>query len=323
VRIGLIGLGVAGQRHAAAFKKIDDVVIAAAADPAPAALPVASGLDVQLYPGYEEMIAAGALDAVVISLPHSMLAEAAVTCARRGLHLLVEKPMALTVRDADAVIEAARAARVRLMVNFVHRFRAEYRAAKGLIEDGVIGRPAVIVDSMTSGRSLMPGWVWEPAISGGGMMMYNGVHSIDRLAWLAGSSIRRVGGAAGTFSYPVEVEDNLVGVLEFANGTFGVAVQHKSAATVTLGAWDTTIWGTKGAIKISGGVLEVASDKERARTEVKEDDRFLGAAREFLAAIRDGRDPSPGGEDGRRALEAVLGLYEAAAGGRTVDLPGR
>jgi predicted dehydrogenase len=321
VRVGLIGLGVAGQRHAAAFKKIDDVVLAAA-DPAPAAPAVASDLGIRLYPAYTDMVAAESLDAVVISLPHSMLAEAAIACARQGLHVLVEKPMALTLHDADAVLDAARSARVRLMVNFVHRFRAEYRQAKALLAGGVIGRPAIVLDSMTSGHSVMPGWVWDRMISGGGMMMYNGVHSIDRLAWLAGSPIRRVSAAAGTFSHPVEVEDNLVGTVEFANGTLGVAIQHKSDTTATLGGWDTTIWGTRGTIKISGGVLDVASDKERTRTEVKDDDRFAGAAREFVAAIRDGRDPSPGGEDGRRALEAVLGLYEAAMGNRTVSLDG-
>jgi predicted dehydrogenase len=320
VRIGLIGLGVAGQRHAAAFKKIEGIAIAAAADPAPAAREVASGLGTPLYPGYAEMLAAESLDGVVVSLPHSMLAEAAIACAQRGLHVLLEKPMALTLRDADAVIDAARSAHVRLMVNFVHRFRAEYRQAKALIVEGVIGRPAIILDAMTSGRSVMPSWVWDRAVCGGGMMMYNGVHSIDRLAWLAGSPIRRVGGAAGTFSYPVEVEDNLVAALQFASGTLGVAIQHKAGTPTTLGGWDTTIWGTQGAIKISGGVLDVASEKERTRLEVKEDDRFLGAAREFVAAIRGGRDPVPGGIEGRRALEAVLGLYEAAAGGGMKEL---
>jgi predicted dehydrogenase len=314
-------LGVAGQRHAAAFKKIDDVALAAA-DPAPGALAAASGLGIRLYPDYTEMVTAESLDAVVVSLPHSMLAEAAIACARQGLHVLVEKPMALTLRDADAVIDAARSGGARLMVNFVHRFRAEYRQAKALIAGGVIGRPAIILDSMTSGQSVMPAWVWDRAVSGGGMMMYNGVHSIDRLSWLAGSPIRRVSASAGTFSHPVEVEDNLVGTVEFENGTLGVAIQHKSGTAATLGGWDTTIWGTQGTIKISGGVLEMASDKERTRTEVKDDDRFAGAAREFVAAIRDGREPSPGGTDGRRALEAVLGLYEAAAGHRTVSLQG-
>jgi len=152
------------------------------------------------------------------------------------------------------------------------------------------------------------------------MMMYNGVHSMDRLAWLAGSPMARVSSVAGTFSYPVEVEDTLVGAVTFRDGALGAVIQHKSDAAVTLGGWDTAVWGTGGALKISGGMLEVASDKERARLQVQEDDRFLGAVREFVDAVTEGRDPSPGGIDGRRALASVLALYEAAATGRAVEI---
>ncbi len=319
-RIGLVGLGTAGLRHAAACRKTDDVVLVAAADPSPAAAAAASSLRIPCYNTYEWMLEAVALDAVIISLPHVLLSAAGVTCARRGLHVLIEKPMGTSIPETEAVIAAARAAGVRLMVNFVHRFRAEYRQAKALIEAGVIGRPVLVMDSMSSGRSEMPAWVWDRSISGGGMMMYNGVHSLDRLAWLVASPINRVCGVAGTFSYPVEVEDNLVGAVVFRSGTLGAVIQHKSKAPVTLGGWDTAVWGTKGALTVSGGVIEVGSDKERTRLEVREDDRFVGALHEFAGAIQDEREPSPNGEDGKRALAAVLGLYEASATGRTIEL---
>jgi len=320
LRFGLIGLGTAGLRHAAACRKESRVALVAAADPAPQAAEAAAGLGLHCFPSYEQMLGVVHLDAVIISLPHAMLAAAAIDCAGRGLHLLLEKPMAVTLGEADAVIAAARAAGVRLMVNFVHRFRAEYRQAKTLIDAGAIGRPVLILDSMTSGRSTMPAWVWDRAVSGGGMMMYNGVHSIDRLAWLAGSPIARATAAAGTFCYPVEVEDTLVGAVVFSHGGLGAVIQQKSDAIATLGGWDTMVWGTRGAIKVSGGVLETVSDKERTRVELREDDRFFGAVREFVDAIAEQRDPQPGGADGRGALASVLALYEAAATGRTVDI---
>ena len=321
LRIGLVGLGTAGLRHAAACRKDGGVTLVAAADPAPAAAEAAAGLGLPCFSSYEQMIGAVPLDAVIISLPHALLAAAAVACAGRGLHMLVEKPMAVTLTEADAVIAAARTAGVRLMVNFVHRFRSEYRQAKTLIDAGVIGRPVLILDSMTSGRSTMPGRLWDRAASGGGMMMYNGVHSIDRLAWLAGSPIARATATAGTFCYPVEVEDTLVGAVVFASGALGAVIQQKSDAAATLAGWDTMVWGTRGAIKVSGGVLEAVSDKERTRVEVPEDDRFLGAVREFAGAIAGQRDPQPGGADGRSALASVLALYEAAAAGRTIEVP--
>ena len=230
--------------------------------------------------------------------------------------------MGTSVAEADAVIEAARAAGVRLMVNFVHRFRSEYRQAKAILEAGVIGRPALILDVMAAGRGELPEWVWNARMAGGGMMMYNGVHCVDRLAWLAGSPIARVSGTMGTFSYPVDLEDNLAGCVTFRNGGLGAVVQHKSDAAATLGGWETRVWGTRGAVWVlTGGGLEVVSDKEQARLEVRDDDRFLGAIRELAAAIAAGRDPSPDGDDGRRALAGVLALYEAARTGQTQELP--
>jgi predicted dehydrogenase len=299
---------------------VDGIALVAAADPAPAAQQAAAGLNLRAFANYEQLLVAERLDAVIISLPHAMLAASAIACARRGLHVLLEKPMGVTVAEADAVIAAARAAGVRLMVNFVHRFRAEYQEAKTLIEAGAIGRPVLVLDSMTSGRSEMPAWVWDRAAAGGGMMMYNGVHSVDRLAWLAGRPIARVCAGAGTFSYPVEVEDTLVGVVVFQDGTLGVVIQHKSDAPATLGGWETAVWGTRGAIKVAGGALEVASDGRHTRRAVPENDRFLDAVREFADAVLQGRDPRPGGIDGRHALAGVLALYEAAATGRTVQM---
>jgi predicted dehydrogenase len=244
-----------------------------------------------------------------------------VAVARRGLHLLLEKPMGNTLAEADAVLAAARAGGGSLMVNFVHRFRAEYRSAKAAIERGAIGSPVMILDSMTSGASVLPPWVWQPELSGGGMMMYNGVHSIDRLAWLAGSPIVRATGLSGTFSYPVDLEDNLVGCVAFRGGGLGAVIQHKSTATRTLGGWQTMIWGTRGAIKVlTGGGLEIASEKEQVSMTVEDDDRFLGGLIEFTSAIAAGRPPRPDGREGRTALAAVLGLYEAARTGRTVEI---
>jgi predicted dehydrogenase len=323
MRIGLIGLGVAGRRHADACQKLPGVELVAAADPSPAAQEAAKGYDCAWYASYDEMLAGERLDAAIVSLPHGLLSAAGVAVARKGLHLLLEKPMGNTLAEADAVLEAARAGGGRLMVNFVHRFRAEYRTAKAAIERGAIGAPVMILDCMTSGASVLPPWVWEPRLSGGGMMMYNGVHSIDRLAWLAGSPIARATGLSATASYPVDLEDNLVGCVAFQSGALGCVIQHKSTATQTLGGWQTMIWGTRGAIKVlTGGGLEVASEKERATMAVQDDDRFLGALHELTMAIAEGRQPHPDGVEGRAALASVLALYEAARTGQTVEVAG-
>jgi predicted dehydrogenase len=321
MNVVIIGLGKAGLQHAAACQRMPEVALVAAADPSPTASEAASKLGIPLFSDYRAMLERSKPAAAIVSVPHSQLSAIAIECASRGLHLLLEKPMSATVAEARAVVDAARAAGVRLMVNFVHRFRVEYRQAKSFIDAGVIGAPVMIEDRMTWGRSPLPSWVWQRALAGGGLMMYNGVHSMDRLAWLAGSRIARVTGVLGTLCYPIEVEDTAIGTVVFENGSVGVVIQHKSLATTTLNRWETTVWGTEGAITVSqGGMLEVMANREKVRVTVQEDDRWLGALREFVSAVTCGRDPEPGGEDGARALAVVMALYEAARTGRAQDV---
>ncbi len=323
LRVGLIGLGTAGLRHAAAIGRGETGRVVAVADPAPEAGRVAAEHGFTWFPDHDAMLDRVDLDAVIISVPHALLPAAALAAARRGKHVLLEKPMATTTAEAKQVVRACRAARVRLMVNFVHRFRPEYRRAWELLRSGVIGRPVVAMDVMATGRREMPAWVWDEPIAGGGMMMYGGVHSIDRLAWLMASPAASVAAAMGTFSYPVEVEDNLVGTVTFESGGLGVVVHHRSTATRTLAGWHTLVYGTRGAMKlVSGRELIVESETEQIRVPGEPEDRFLGAFEEFSAAIRDGREPAPSGEDGLRALDTTLALYTAARTRSRVALGG-
>jgi predicted dehydrogenase len=321
MRVGIIGFGKAGRQHAAAARLSGEAEVVAVADPAPGAAQAAEAIGACCWSDYEAMLDGVDLDAVVVSLPHAALPEAAMGAARRGRHVLLEKPMAATSAAAREVIDACREANVRLMVNFVHRFRAEYRQAHVTIAAGAIGRPVLVIDAMASGRSDLPGWVWDHETAGGGMMMYNGIHSLDRLAWLAGSPIARISGAMGTFCYPVAGEDSAIAAITFRNGTLGLVVQHKSDAPDIPSTWETTIHGTGGRINVvSERGLELVSDKERFTFQTAQDDRFLGAFREFAAAVREGRDSSPSGADGLRALLAVEALYEAAKTGATVTI---
>ena len=319
IKIGLVGLGTAGMRHATAIRKSADAEIVGVADPAPNAVQSAASLQVPCWTDYATMLREAASDAVVISLPHYLLADAARTAAVQHKHILLEKPMSITVDDARDVVRACDAAQVKLMVNFVHRFRAESRQAFDAIRSGAIGNVLLLVDMMASGYSQMPPWIWQRERSGGGIMMYNGVHSVDRLIWLAGERVRQVTAASGTLAHPVEVEDSLVGTLQFENGALGAIVQHKSQAQVMLGGWQTTVYGTTGSLKFTTGEgLEIASEKEQVSSTTREDDRFLGAFQEFIAAIRQDRAPSPSGADAVHALATVFALYEAATTGRRV-----
>jgi predicted dehydrogenase len=319
MRVGIIGLGKAGIVHAAAVQKSGVATIAGIADIDESLEQRASDLGATLYSDYRDMLDSVEMDAVIVSPPHDLLYHAARASIERGKHVLVEKPMGVSSEEGHALVEAARAADVRLMVNFAHRFRAEYRHAWSALRAGVIGMPVVITDTIALGPSGLPRWVWSRETSGGGMMMYSGVHCIDRVAWLAGSPIQSVSAATGTFSHPVDVEDNTVAVLRFQGGGIATVVQHRTASTTSLTGWETNVFGTSGAMHLTSGKrLEIVSEKERVTQETAGDDHFLGSFREFYRAISEGRDPSPSGVDGVRALEVVLAIYESAASGRTV-----
>jgi predicted dehydrogenase len=285
----------------------------AVADPAEVAAQAASDMAVPCYGDYRSMLREADMDAVIISVPHRLLQPIGLEVAGHGKHILLEKPMAVTRQEAETLVRACHDAGVRLMVNFAHRFRAEYHQAHSMLRSGAIGQPVMILDIMTSGSSPLPAWVWDRESAGGGMMMYNGVHSLDRLAWLAASPIAEVGAVTGTFSYTTDLEDNAIAAVRFRNGSLGAVVQHKSTATATPAEWQTMVYGTRGVLKVtSGSGLELVSDKQNVSLQVAGDNHFLGAVREFTTAIREEREPSPSGEDGTQALSAVLALYEAA-----------
>lgn len=322
VRVGLIGLGTAGLRHATAIKLSKAAVVVAAADPSSEAEKRAEELGIQHFAQYEEMLEDSTIDAVAISLPHKLLYESGVFALRQGKHLLMEKPMALSAADAQQVTAECRRANLRLMVNFAHRFRTECRQAYATIRSGAIGQPVMAVDVMASGSSDLPNWVWNPDSAGGGMMMYNGIHSVDRLVWLMGSPVASVSAVSGTFSYDSELEDNLVGALTFSNGTIGAVLQHKSRASSTQRGWRTLIYGTRGSLELTGeSGLEVWSEKEHNHLTVENDNHFLGAWYEFTQAIRESRDPEPSGTDGVTALRTILALYESADKKAVVPIP--
>lgn len=321
LKVGIIGLGLAGRQHASAVLKSGEADLVAVADPDQEAAGYAEKLGTRCWSSYAEMLNQAEIDAVIISPPHDVLTPAALQAASMGKHILLEKPMGVNPDQAHTVVQVCRESDIRLMVNFVHRFRAEYRTTHATLRAGAIGQPVLIVDIMTAPHRELAEWLYEPDRAGGGTMMYSAIHCVDRLAWLAGSPIAQVSAAMGTFNFPVALEDTLVATVTFENGTLGAIVQHKSATTATHGGWHTMVYGQRGSVAVtSGSELEIISEKERVKLQMTEDDRFLGAFREFTAAIREGRDPAPSGEDGAHAIDAAFAMYEAARPGHAVSV---
>jgi predicted dehydrogenase len=203
------------------------------------------------------------------------------------------------------------------MMGYVHRFRPEVEAAHRLIAEGRLGRPATVLDRfMSGGMHDTPAWVWDRSMAGGGVLMYGGVHSIDRLRWLLGDEVTKVFAKTAAYSNPAEVEDGVCALLTFASGTSALLYEN-APGYGRLGGWVTEVFGTEGALVITTGTsLEYRGKTGSDRWSYQEDDRFARQAAEFVAAIRQHRPPSVTGDDGLRGLEVALAIYRSAANGR-------
>jgi predicted dehydrogenase len=312
LRVGLIGAGQVAERHAAAFAACPEASVTAVADPDRArGERLAAECEARWLASAGELLASG-VDAVVVCVPHDLHLEVAVAAAERGAHILLEKPIANTLDEADAILAAVERAGVRLMIGFVHRFRTEALEAARLLREGAIGEPAIVLDRFCSlGGPHPPAWVWSRARAGGGVLMYGGIHAIDRLLWLLSDEV--VSTAAQlhrSYGYG-DVEDGLVAMLRFSRGASATLVES-SPPYGRPGGWATDVFGTEGAIRIQTGEWVEHTSAAGTQTVMSGDDRhFERQAAEFVTALREDREPSVTGHDGRAALAAALEIYRS------------
>jgi len=313
--VAIIGAGQVGTQHARAFSQLGaDVRVLGIADVDEGrASELASTYDGRAFTRYQELLEL-APDIAVICLPHNLHLAAAKEAVQVGCHILMEKPLAHTMEDARAIVETCRSSGVLLTVSFVHRYRMEFLKAKELIAGGKIGTPAVAVDNFCSqGGHHVPGWVWRKSESGGGPLMYGAIHSLDRLRWLLDSEVEEVFARSVTYSQDVDVEDGLLATLVFANGCLATLIVNSPGYVVTPRSWDTEIFGSEARIRVrTRQYLDYTSDSHAYRLDVTRDDNFGAQAREFVAAIREGREPWISGEDGLRAQEVAMAIYRSA-----------
>jgi predicted dehydrogenase len=294
------------------------------------------------YADHREMLADELPEVCVILAPQPFHARIAIDCLEAGSHVLVEKPMAVRLDDADAMIEASREAGQLLAVNFQQRFRPEVRAAKRLIEAGELGeiqrvsmthywtRPAAYYETAP--------WRAVPAIEGGGLLMNQASHDLDLLCHLLGMP-ERIVAWTGTVLHDVEVEDNAQAMLRWSGGVFG------SFYTSTAGAGDEpnlVIYGTAGRLRVFEGRLEFerfgVDLREYAATEPDpfgppselepvevELEAGLGGHlpvyRDLHAAILNGSSLTVDGVEGRKSLELANAMLYSNLIREEVSLP--
>jgi predicted dehydrogenase len=256
-------------------------------------------------------------------VPHDLHLPVARVAAAAGVHLLMEKPIANTLEEADAIIEAVEDAGVTLMMGFVHRFRTEVQAAQKLIAEGAIGQVSTALDRFCSlGGPHPPGWVWSKQHAGGGVLMYGGIHAVDRLLWLLDDRVAAVTARAHDAWGQGDVEDGLVAMLDLERGTSAVLFEN-SPPYGRPGGWCTELFGSEGALRVQTGQWAELTSGSRSLTLQAQDERhFHRQMEEFVSALLEQREPSVPAAAGRDSLEVALAAYAAAERRTPVELVG-
>jgi UDP-N-acetyl-2-amino-2-deoxyglucuronate dehydrogenase len=291
------------------------------------------------------------VDAVVISTPHHLHVPLGIKAAQAGKHVIVEKPMATTLEDADALIEACKEAGVLCSSKEGGvRYHPAATKAKGLIEQGAIGE---VMATQVFGASNKPESYWTGGYTGrvqttwrksrdeagGGILIMNYVYDVYRLRYLTGLEVKRVFAEFGNFNtVGVEVEDFITVTMRYSNGALGTITAASSVPGALKSgirgtrASGNRIYGTEGQIVFDSGSLLVYS--EHSVDDVKAGEwttlsfpdelvrrTYITYFERFADAVFDGGPVDIPGEEGRKDLEVLLAAYKAGETNQPVALP--
>ena len=223
LRVGIAGAGQAGDHHAIGFAATEGAEVVAIADlNQELARSVAERYGARAVSDWRSLLELE-IDILVVALPHNLHLEPAEAAAERGIHVLMEKPIAISLADGRRIVEVCERAGVKLTISFVHRYREELQLARSWIDAGEIGTPMVARETMGSQRGPHLGdWVERSREAGGGVLMYSAIHGIDRLLWLLGSEVACVDARTRRFDPESEIESSVTALLSFTGGAVGM-----------------------------------------------------------------------------------------------------
>lgn len=329
LRIGLVGTGI-GSLHADAISRMPEAaqLQAVCSLELEAAQSLAARFGGMATNRFDELLKDPSIDIIDVCTPPDQHLPMAQAAASAGKHLLIEKPLARTLEEADGIIQAARSAGVRLMTAHNMRYMGQHLKAKQLLDAGAIGTPFMLVATVHV-HGQIEGFRRSLEPSGGGTLIDSGVHRFDLIRWLMGD-VTTIYAQTGRFmQMQMEGEDCAVVTMRFRSGAIG----NFSCSWSAKGRQEETlqIFGPKGAILTENyaNTLQLYSENppaglEDAREWIFPVDQTESMRREihaFVESIRRGESPPITGEDGRSSLELTLASYRSAASDQPVILP--
>ena len=352
LRYGMIGLGeIAYKSTGKVLQRTEKAEMVAGMDPVPEiAASYEAEYGIPCSTSLDDVLNNPDVDAVIVSTPHNLHAPIGIKAAEAGKHVIIEKPMATTLADADAVIAACKKAGVLCSSKEGGvRYQPSTAKARELIAKGAIGdvmathvfgasnKPASYWTGGYSGR-VQTTWRQHKAEAGGGILIMNYIYDIYRLRYITDLEVTRVYAEYDTYNTPVEVEDFITVTLRYSNGALGTFMAGSCAPGAARSgirgtrAAGNRIFGTEGQIVFEDGNLLVYTEHDvegLKRGEWTElafeqgfgDDTYVTYFDRFAEAVFEGREPDIPGEEGRRDLEVFLAAYRAGEIHAAVELP--
>jgi predicted dehydrogenase len=333
-----------GSGHCGQIPKIPETELTAVCDTNPATLDaITSKHSVPGFTTHEQLLDSGLVDAVIISTPHYFHPPIAIDAFKRGLHVLSEKPLAVTVSAADSMIAAAKASGKKFGIMYQMRGEEQNKAARAVIESGRLGeiyRTSLVMGWYRSQAYYNSGgWRATWSGEGGGVLINQAPHYLDVFTWLGGLP-KRITGQTRTRLHEIEVEDEAFATLEYANGAHG----YLYASTTEVPNHNMLeICGDRGKMILHGSSLKVfevetpiksftketpemwASPKaEEIPIEIPPPSEMKGHAiitQNFARSILYGEPLMAPGEEGLNAVELFNGLILSSKTGKTVSVP--
>jgi predicted dehydrogenase len=341
---GIIGCGMISKFHAKAIADLADADLVACFDLNPErAEALASEFGGKGYSDLSQMLANPGVDVVTICSPSGAHMEPCVAAAKAGKHVIVEKPLDVTVERCDAMITACQEAGVKLATIFPSRFHESSKLMKKAVDDGRFGTLALgdayVKWFRTQEYYDSGAWRGTWKLDGGGALMNQAIHSVDLLLWLMGPAVEVMAHTATLAHERIEVEDVCTATIKFANGALGVIEATTAGYPGSLkkielsGSKGTAILEEEDIIKWE--FAEPLAEDEALRKEMQGKTQTGGGAadpaaighhahaelfRDFLDALKEDRAPLIDGHEGRRSVELILAIYESAKTGQAVKI---
>ena len=316
MRIAILGCAhMHASGYMEAFNKIEDVVvIGIAEEDTIIGKEFAEKFGLKYFKDYNEILKED-VDVVIICSANSKHKAMAIAAARAGKHVIVEKPIATTIKDAEEMISECRKNNVKLMISFPVRYSPAIARTKEIIDNGDLGQ--IVAIAGTNHGTMPGGWFIDKKLSGGGAVMDHTVHVADLMHWMLKSDIKDVYCKMGTKIHDIPVEDCGLLSLEFDNGTYATldASWNRPESFPTWGDVTMEIIGTKGTINVDAfaqhGNLYSNNMKYSSQVSWGDDMNYL-MVKDFIKCVREDLPSPVTGEDGLFALKIALMAYKSA-----------